>query len=254
MAFLAISVMLVRNKNYICYCNSHVQLYNVGNVRGVILKHLRTFLKKYKRCWVLLYLCIYFPWFFYLENTVTTDYYLIHCSLDDKIPFCEYFIIAYLLWFVFITAVVVWFLFKESKTEFYQLTAILFGGMTICLAICTVFPNGLALRQEIDASKNLFTWLTSLIYDVDTSTNVFPSIHVYTTLAAQYAVMHSQLAKKVSWFSYGTGILSVFIVLSTLFLKQHSVVDVIGGILLALAMIELVYKRDMVAEKEPYSI
>jgi membrane-associated phospholipid phosphatase len=219
-----------------------------------MLKHWSKFFREHKQCWVLLYFLIYFPWFLYLEKTVTTDYHIIHCSLDDKIPFCEYFIIPYLSWFLFLAVTILWFLVKESKTDFYRLTGILFGGMTICLAICTIFPNGLSLRQEMDASKNVFSWLTSMIYSVDTSTNVFPSIHVYTTLVTQYAIMRSQLAKKVRWIPRATGILSILIILSTLFLKQHSVVDVTGGILLGLLMIEVVYRKAVVAEKKSYSV
>ena len=68
---------------------------------------LKNFIKKYKHAWVFLYAFIYMPWFMYLEKHITADseYHVIHSVLDDKIPFVEYFIVPYLLWFVFITAV-----------------------------------------------------------------------------------------------------------------------------------------------------
>ena len=59
-------------------------------------------IKKYKHAWVFGYILIYMPWFLYLEKHVTSNYHVIHIAIDDKIPFVEYFIVPYLLWFVFI--------------------------------------------------------------------------------------------------------------------------------------------------------
>ena len=59
-------------------------------------------LKKYGHIWTLGYAFIYLPWFFHLEKTVTRDYAVMHTVLDDYIPFIEYFIIPYLLWFVYV--------------------------------------------------------------------------------------------------------------------------------------------------------
>ena len=63
-------------------------------------------MKKYRHAWVLLYGFIYMPWFIWLEKHVRQGYYLIHSPLDDYIPFVEYFIVPYFLWFVFIAATV----------------------------------------------------------------------------------------------------------------------------------------------------
>ena len=71
----------------------------------LLSQKIKSFLQKYKHIWVFSYGLIYLPWFFWLEHHVTTDYHVIHCSLDDKIPFIEFFIIPYLLWFFFIAAV-----------------------------------------------------------------------------------------------------------------------------------------------------
>ena len=48
-------------------------------------------LPKYKHAWPLLYFFIYLPWFLILEQKITPDYaglHIIHCPLDDMIPFC----------------------------------------------------------------------------------------------------------------------------------------------------------------------
>ena len=54
---------------------------------------------RYKHVWILSYFIIYLTWFGYLERTVTTHYHLIHLPIDDYIPFCEYFVIPYIMWF-----------------------------------------------------------------------------------------------------------------------------------------------------------
>ena len=73
----------------------------------------KDFLKKYNHAWVFLYAFIYMPWFTYLEKTVTTHFYEIHSKIDDYIPFIEYFIVPYLLWFVFITVCGLYFFFTD---------------------------------------------------------------------------------------------------------------------------------------------
>ena len=60
------------------------------------------FIDRNKALFLLSYFAIYLPWFGHLEKTVTTHFHVIHTALDDYIPFCEYFIIPYLLWFGYV--------------------------------------------------------------------------------------------------------------------------------------------------------
>ncbi|MDO5410537.1 MAG: phosphatase PAP2 family protein [Lachnospiraceae bacterium] len=188
-----------------------------------------------KKPWVFLYGLIYFPWFFTLERVVE-QYYLIECRLDYLIPFCEYFIVPYLLWFVYVAGSFAWFLLREDDRLFYKFAAVMFGGMTIALIIYTVFPNGIQLRPNIQASKNVFTWLTSLIYRADTSTNVFPSLHVYTSAVISIFFAKSKLAERKPAVKYAAFAFSALIILSTVFLKQHSVLDLVAGNIMAWAL------------------
>lgn len=202
--------------------------------------NIKEFLNKYHHAWTVVYVLLYMPWFLYLEKTVTTDYHLIHLPIDDKIPFCEYFIIPYFLWFAFVPAVMVYLLFY-SRREFYEASAFLFIGMTVFLIICTVWPNGLNLRQDISYKQNICSKIVEALYRTDTSTNVFPSIHVFNTLGCLIALLKSRGMKKHRTLKALSVILSVLIILSTMFLKQHSIVDVIGGFGLALIMYLIVY-------------
>lgn len=201
---------------------------------------IKQFILRYRHAWVLLYSFIYMPWFCYLEKHRFSHYYLIHSPLDDYIPFVEYFIVPYLLWFLFIAVTIAYFFFTDKK-GYYQLTAFLFTGMTIFLIICTVFPNELKLRPHTFANDTVFTRLVQQLYSTDTPTNVLPSIHVYNSLGAAIAIGHSQALKKhrgIQFVSYG---LAGLIILSTMFLKQHSVTDVIAAVALTFMIYPLIY-------------
>ena len=177
---------------------------------------MKRFLHKYGHAWVFLYAFIYLPWFFYLEKTVTTRYHIIHVSLDDYIPFNEYFIIPYLFWFVYVAGAVLYFFFTD-KGDFYRLCAFLFTGMTISLAICTIYPNGTDFRPIIDPDKNIFCPMVAALHKVDTCTNVLPSIHVYNSIGVHLAVSHSERQRRSPAIRLGSGILMVLIFLSTVF-------------------------------------
>lgn len=160
------------------------------------MKHfLKELLKKYGHIWILGYGFIYLPWFMHLEKTVTSNYHIMHSSLDDMIPFNEYFVIPYLLWFAYVTAAIAYLFFK-NKEEYYRLCAFLFTGMTLSLLICTLFPNGTDLRTAVNPDKNLCSRLVYMLHQADTNTNVFPSIHVYNSIGTHIAVMKSESLKK----------------------------------------------------------
>ncbi|SHJ47364.1 phosphatase PAP2 family protein [Hespellia stercorisuis] len=205
-------------------------------------------LKKYKHAWVLLYVFIYMPWFVYLERHVTTGYYIIHSSLDDKIPFVEYFIVPYCLWFIFIVVVVAYFFFTDVP-GFYKLTTFLFTGMTIFLLISTVFPNGLMLRPTTFVRDNVFVDMVKMLYAADTSTNVFPSIHVFNSIGVCVAIAHSDKLKEYRGVQIASYCLAGLIILATMFLKQHSVVDVMGAIVMSLIMYQVVYVTETRKER-----
>ncbi|MGN0143174.1 MAG: phosphatase PAP2 family protein [Roseburia sp.] len=199
------------------------------------------FIEKNKHGFLLLYFLIYLPWFGYLEKIVTTHFHVIHVALDDYIPFCEYFVIPYLLWFGYIAWGIGYFYLK-NKNEYFRLCTVLFTGMTVFLIISTVYPNGHYLRPDSFARDNIFVHLVQWLYSTDTATNLFPSIHVYNSIAVNTAVWHSENFRNNKPVRYGSALLAGSIVLSTMFLKQHSVFDVATGILLAVFMISIVYR------------
>lgn len=199
--------------------------------------------KKYNHALVFLYGLIYMPWFMYLEKHVTKGFFLIHSPLDDYIPFVEYFVIPYLLWFVFIAAGS-FYLFFTDKKEFLRMAAFLIAGMTIFLIICTVYPNGLNLRPAEFPRENLFTDLVRHVYSVDTPTNVLPSMHVFNSIGLCIGLTRTESLKNYPRIRLGIQLFTLSIILSTVFLKQHSVTDVIAGVVLSGVLYQFIYVRE----------
>lgn len=198
--------------------------------------------KNYKHLLLLLYFVFYLAWFHMVEANVTKYFHVIHTPVDDLIPFCEFFIVPYILWFGYVACGIIYFALKDTK-DYYKLCGFLYTGMTVFLIISTVYPNGHYLRPYYFNRKNIFTDLCQYIYASDTPTNLFPSIHVYNSLGIHIAVrQNDQLGKKkpVRIFS---GILAGSIILSTMFVKQHSVFDVLTAIVLAVFMYNIVYQN-----------
>lgn len=202
--------------------------------------------EKYKHAVPLLvYGIIYMIWFLWLEKNITSHYTVIHVTLDDHIPFCEWFVIPYFLWFAYVSLAVLWLFFRD-KDDYYRACVFLFTGMTVFLVISTLFPNGHHLRPSVMPRNNIFTMLVSYLYSTDTPTNLWPSIHVYNSLGTHFAIVRNRRLSKIRWLKTGSLILCVSIILSTMFIKQHSVFDVVTAFIMAAAMYGITYKYDIV--------
>ena len=116
------------------------------------------FFKQYRHIWILSYFAIYLVWFNYLEKMVTTHFHVIHVPIDDYIPFCEYFVIPYIMWFGYV-AWGITYTALHNKNDFYRLCGFLFTGMTIFLIVSTLYPNGQYLRPYYFSYHNLCTTL-----------------------------------------------------------------------------------------------
>lgn len=209
---------------------------------------MKALISKYKHGFVLLYGIVYMIWFAYLEKHVTSGFHVIHMGIDDYIPFIEYFIVPYMLWFGFIAVTVLYFFLTDVK-GYYRLTIFMFTGMTVFLIISTVFPNGQLLRPLVFPRDNIFTDLVKHLYMIDTPTNILPSIHVYNSLAAWIAISHSEGLKKKPLIQTGSLVLTVMIIMSTVFLKQHSMLDVLAAMAMAAVMYAVVYRPGFISQR-----
>ncbi len=208
--------------------------------------------EKMKYWWTIFYFPLYVISFTIVEK-INIDVTIISVEMDYGIPFVEYFIVPYLVWFPFIAFTFVMFFWKD-KEEFVKYVSALYIGMTIFIIISYIFPNGLDLRPTTFERDNIFVDMVKRLYGTDTSTNVFPSIHAYNSICAAVAIIKSKHVFKGMWSKVLWSVLCSLIVLSTVFLKQHSIVDVIGAFVMFGILYVFIYgkqkeaKLDVVAE------
>ena len=194
---------------------------------------------------VIVYFVVYMTWFNYIERTKAAQYTDIHMNIDDKIPFCEYFIVPYLIWFLYVVGVVGYLMLKD-KDDFYRNYTFLTTGMTIFLLVSTLFPNVQHLRPYVMPRDNVFSQMVLRLYATDTPTNLWPSIHVYNSIGAYLGVAHNRRLGSNKIVKRGCLILSCLIIMSTVFLKQHSMFDVLTAFLMAAVVYVFVYRLDLV--------
>ena len=209
-----------------------------AGMKGDILN----WLKKSKHIWIIpVYTVLYMLSFMFVEQS-EVETHLIHSLVDDKIPFCEYFIIPYVIWYFFLIGSVLYFtFFNSSNKEYYQFLGTLGVGMTIFLIVSYVYPNGQNLRPEL-TGDSIFIQAVQFLYRIDTPTNIFPSMHVFNATAACVALFQNRRLRKHRVFSAATLALTVSIILSTMFLKQHSVADVMTALILNIICYQVFYR------------
>ena len=128
------------------------------------------------------------------------------------------------------------FMVNRSGQGFYRLMGFLAAGMTLFLIVSVVYPNALHLRPVYLSRKNVFMSAVHFLWRIDTPTNVLPSLHVFNTLGCWIAIRRSEALRARRGVQLGVSVLSAAIILATLFLKQHSFVDVSAAFLLAVAL------------------
>ena len=191
--------------------------------------------------WYQLYWVIYLVWFFWLDTTITQPKYIIHAPLDDLIPFNEWFVIPYcFLLLVAVTALLWW----KDTASYDKLCLMMFSGMTFCLIIYMLLPNGLDLRPTVEeiGRSNPAMWIMQLLWKADASVNVCPSIHCQSTACMAIAISESKLADERPVLRPIALVWAALICLSTVFTKQHSVLDVVCGLTVAVVWLPILYR------------
>lgn len=194
---------------------------------------------------ILIFGIIYLTCFFFAESR-DVPVNIIHTPLDDLIPFCEYFIIPYVLWYLYVAGTLTYLgLTDKNFKEYYRFVMNMALGMVVFLIVSFVYPNGQNLRPEI-IPDNLFLWAVNFLYTIDTSTNILPSLHVFASVACDMALCRDDRFKKHPAWRWASHISMFLIILSTMFLKQHSAIDVVAALFCNIVFYPMVYHWDSV--------
>ena len=219
------------------------------------MKIIKNYITMHKYSLILLYWPFHSIWYELLRIGFLDDkVLLIESPLDAKIPFCEWFIIPYCTWYFCIAAIVIYPLFKSDRREFLRSNLVLIGAMLIPMLICTFIPNGIdeALRPDFDTlgRDNFAIDLVKMIYAADTPPrNVMPSMHVSISFAMFFMILQSKTMCKRLYAKILAGIWCVMISASTVFIKQHSILDVYAGIAVAVVVALIGYFGERIYDK-----
>ena len=184
-----------------------------------------------------------FVLYFLTENLIPAERcHVMHCFLDDLMPFCEYFAIFYVGWYLLVAGSLAYYFFYDPR-RFSQLELYIFITQILAMACYIIFPSRQDLRPEVFPRENVLTWIMGIIYSFDTNTGVCPSLHVAYSLAILSVVWKDENVTKI--WKLLLALLVVLISLATAFVKQHSMVDVFAAIPVALVGELLIFRLDV---------
>lgn len=182
----------------------------------------------------------YFALYFLTENLIPAEKcHPVHCALDDIIPFCEYFVIPYVLWYALIVFSLGYFLLYKVEA-FKKLQSYIIITQICAMAIYILIPNRQDLRPEFFPRDNFCTDIIALLYAFDTSTGVCPSLHCAYSIGIA-SVWLKEKDEKL-WLRVFITIFCAVICVSTMFIKQHSFVDFVAALPICLLAELLVFR------------
>lgn len=185
--------------------------------------------EQYKHLKLLLYWPVYGLLFLFVERFYQVDfYYPMYCPLDDLIPFCEWFLIPYLFWFVYLVGMHLFALLYDVDA-FKLMMKYIILTYSAAIIIYLIWPTCQQLRPASFERDNILTRFIAAFYQFDTNTNVCPSIHVIGSLAVMEAALWSKVIRSKG-IKTAFVIVAILICISTVFMKQHSVLDILAAL------------------------
>lgn len=195
--------------------------------------------KKFDHAKLLVGWPIYIILFMITERIPPERCHVVHCVLDDMIPFNEYFAIFYYGWYALVAVSLFYFLLYDAK-RFKELQIFIIITQVLALSIYFIYPTMQTGRPDV-LGDNIFCDLMRFMYSVDTPTGACPSLHVaYSLGVVSVWLKRKKTSIGLKWFVV---IFSILVCCSVVLVKQHSVIDVAAGLCVSLIAEYAVYKQ-----------
>lgn len=148
--------------------------------------------------------------------------------LDRLIPFLPWTVSVYFSCFLFwaITYVYLAWQDNERTSRFYRAD---FLAKTVCFFCFVFFPT--TNQRPAVVGSSVWDILMRFLYQVDQPVNLFPSIHCMVSWLCFLGLRDD--SRLSSRYRTGAGLIALAVCLSTLTTRQHVIIDVFGGVLLA---------------------
>jgi len=179
-----------------------------------------------KRVAILLFLfflqLLYFPINQNVQGGITT-----YLPIDTHITLSPIWVIPYLLSILWWIGALIWAAFKMEYMRFVHFSLCLSLTIVISYAVYILFPTYVDRPEILD--QDFLSQLVLFIYGNDKPHNALPSGHTYTTLIISIFWYYWLPKQRYLWIA-----IAILVILSTLFTKQHAVLDLITASILAI--------------------
>ena len=170
----------------------------------------------------------YFILYYLTEKWIPLETcHVIHCALDERIPFCEWFVLFYVGWYLLIVVSLAYFLLYDVHL-FKKLQTYIIVVQLLATVVYILYPTRQDLRPEVFPRENLLTAVLAIIYRIDTPTGVCPSLHVAISVGLATAWLRDR--EVGLWVRMGVMLFCLGVCASVSFVKQHSVIDILAAI------------------------
>lgn len=188
--------------------------------------------------------------FYKLLNNGDGDINSLVTNVDQTIPFLKIFIIPYITWYGYIAVGLIYLCMKNRKNYYTSLIS-LNVGLIVCYVIYAIFQT--TVPRPVIASSDILSKLVNMIYKHDNPYNCFPSMHVTTTYILMKGINNTENNIGISLLF---NIIGILIIISTQFVKQHVILDLIFAVLLCeviFRFVSNVKKKDIIIWKNRLS-
>jgi membrane-associated phospholipid phosphatase len=158
-------------------------------------------------------------------NAYRDHYYDVSLWFEKDIPFVPFMIIGYSLVFLL---VVIMFLIIDNMPDFWDMCSRFFYMTLLCFAIFLIFPVRMDLRPDVITANDWISETVRFYFWLDHPYNLFPSMHLSASFFAAFICMRK--GRIIGWI---TMIMAIIVGISVVLLKQHYILDIVAGFIVA---------------------
>ena len=162
-------------------------------------------------------------------------------KIDDAIPFIPFFTYFYVFWYLMLLLVPL-LLYKKDKKTFNRYVVTVFTCLIICALVFFFYPT-MIIRPEIKGFMPSSLILRIIYFFDSPAMNCMPSIHCLICFMFIYTMIgNKKINKKMKLF---IEIMSILIIFSTFFIKQHVILDAVSALFLSSIVYFIVIKLNL---------
>lgn len=160
--------------------------------------------------------------------TADREHFNLSNRLDDQIPFMPWTILIY--WGCYVFWIINYIIgCRQDRDRAFRFISADFFAKLVCMLCFLAFPTT-NIRPVVEGNS-MWEELMRMLYHMDAADNLFPSIHCLTSAFCFIAVRGNEKVPK--WYKAASFFIAAGICVSTLTTRQHVLIDVAAGVLLA---------------------